>query len=400
MGIGLFALPYFVKQIGLLGSLSLISVCMLLNYFATLFIFQASKLVKRDTYLEVARILLGDKYFKILRVSIFLEYFNILILYCVVCWKLFQFMAYYSGFFISEWLVDKEILSFDEFNPFVFKTRIIFFMIIYLVSSYNLAKKKISSTRYISLLFVLSVMGLISLIVLESFSFRDYYISHDKYSVEYYVKNPKLEWIICFFTILFAFNNQIIILDLKKELFYPTYRRLRRLTRYTLLICFLGTTLIACLGYYSLGDHFTPSLIFLRKAYDKKSYWEKSLKILLAFFFISSILGLPTINVPLRRFLFQIMNIENPSRKTFLLVSYLPFMIIMLIATVFPFITKILGISSVSFVGFDGYITPYLLKWKILKKQGHYVKSKILLLFMIVFTFLALAGLAYSIATF
>lgn len=106
---------------------------------------------------------------------------------------------------------------------------------------------------------------------------------------------------------LAVFNAQIITLDFKRELFYPTYKRTRRVARYTFGICFIGTALIAIFGYLGQGDNATPSLIFLRSPIDKHNIREYLLKGLLSVFLIASMTGISTFIVPMRRIILDIL---------------------------------------------------------------------------------------------
>ena len=53
-------------------------------------------------------------------------------------------------------------------------------------------------------------------------------------------------------------------MDIKNELFHPLYRRIKKVTNYSMFYITTGAALIAAAGYTALGDINMPVLIFLR----------------------------------------------------------------------------------------------------------------------------------------
>ena len=156
--------------------------------------------------------------------------------------------------------------------------------------------------------------------------------------IDYYTKVPDLNWIGYFFAILLTFNIQVIALDIKKELFHPTFRRLRKVARISMGVEILCGIMLSSVGYLSLGDDFTPSLLFLRKAIPNHNIMEFVMKVLNFGFFIASVLGIPIMNVPLRRFLLQNSGLESVSKRVYVFVSLAPLVFILIISIVFPYI--------------------------------------------------------------
>ena len=54
-------------------------------------------------------------------------------------------------------------------------------------------------------------------------------------------------------------------LDIKKELFKPTMRRLQKICAISISTEIIGGVILSTVGYLALGDRFTPSLLFLRR---------------------------------------------------------------------------------------------------------------------------------------
>ena len=65
----------------------------------------------------------------------------------------------------------------------------------------------------------------------------------------------------------------------------------------------IGGIILSSVGYLSLGNRFTPSLLFLRKALPNHPIMEIFIKILNFGFFVASVFGIAIMNVPMRRFI-------------------------------------------------------------------------------------------------
>jgi len=61
--------------------------------------------------------------------------------------------------------------------------------------------------------------------------------------------------------------------------------------------------ILSSVGYLSLGDKFTPTLLFLRKGIPGHLIMETMMKVLNFGFFVASVLGIAIMNVPTRRFI-------------------------------------------------------------------------------------------------
>lgn len=123
-----------------------------------------------------------------------------------------------------------------------------------------------------------------------------------EWEVEFIAKRPSLDWITSFFSMMFSFNLQIYALDIKKELLFPSTKRLNKINSYATACEFLICIAVGMIAYICLGDKYTPSLILLRKS-DTGSLYEHFLTFLTIAFFILLIYSMPIFNPSTREYL-------------------------------------------------------------------------------------------------
>ena len=90
MGIGVFAIPYFVSLVGMTTGLIFVILAAVINYSTFLIIFEASEHTNLQTYPDIVRHLFGDTVFKFFRITMFMEYLSVTLLYALASWSLFQ----------------------------------------------------------------------------------------------------------------------------------------------------------------------------------------------------------------------------------------------------------------------------------------------------------------------
>lgn len=127
-------------------------------------------------------------------------------------------------------------------------------------------------------------------------------------------------------------------MDIRKELFLPNYRRVKKLIQLSVGIEISVIIILSAASYLSLGNKHLPELLFLGKIVSTNNY-DFFLQGTLNFgFFIVSILGLPIFNVPIKRLLYQILRVKQVTIKQYVLISVLPMTIVFAICIVYPFI--------------------------------------------------------------
>ena len=128
-------------------------------------------------------------------------------------------------------------------------------------------------------------------------------------------------------------------LDMKKELFHPTLRRLKKVTAISIFSQAFCALIIAVAGYLSLGDNYVPPLLFLKKSIPEESILNIINRIFNLLFFFLAVIGISILNVPIRRFLLQIQDQKYITRAKYTAYSLIPMAIIFIIAIIFPFIS-------------------------------------------------------------
>ena len=396
MGIGVFAVPYFMIKLGGLTGLFFIILTGIINYKTFMYIFQASEYTQINNYPDIVGELLGLKMYKFFTITMFIEFVSIILLYTIASWNLFEFFCYYLGFFKEEWVVNFKTLKFDEYNPEVFLLRVVFFFCVFWITFKNLLKKKMEGTRFISLCFILCLFSLIFYIIIQAPIFRNYYKSLNLLKLAPISKKVNIDWIESFFAFLLTYNIQINALDLKKELLHPTFKRVTKVLRYSISIEILGGILLGVGGYYSLGDNFTPSLILLRKPIFPEGTMELIMRILLLFFFIFLIAGLSTFNVSMKNFIIQMSKIKNMTKTKYYIISILPFVIIYIISIIMPYIIVIINLFGLTIYNINAYLIPFLLKYKMAKIKGKKYWSFYYLFLFFLFLILCIFGTIYN----
>lgn len=397
MGIGGFAVPFYVKEMGALIGFIIIVIAAIINYNTFMFIFESSQYTGINTYPDIVKKLLGRKIYKIFKFTMLFEFISVVLLYTLASWNLFQFFAYKFGIFKEEWLVDENTLEFDQYNINVFMYRVVFFVAVFFISFRNLLQETLESTRFISLLFIIVLFVLIFYLLFQAPFFINYFEKLGELKVTFIAKQPRIEWVECFYAILLTYNIHVMALDLKKELFNPTIRRLKKACRISISIEAIGGILLGITGYLCLGDKFTPSLLFIRKPINAHSLMEIIMTIILFIFLICVILGISTLNVPLRRFIIQASGIKTMTRKLYLIFSLVPFIFILVISIVFPYIINVLTIFGLTIYNINAYLIPLLMKNKIRMLEKRKFSSYMFLFGFLIMLTLSVIGTCVNI---
>ncbi len=107
MGIGGFAVPFYMTELGWLTGIIFVIIAGTINFLTFMIIFEMSDKKKINTYPDLVQSILGDTVFKIFRVTMLVEFLSVALLYCLASWNLFQYFGYYVGLFKEEWFINK-----------------------------------------------------------------------------------------------------------------------------------------------------------------------------------------------------------------------------------------------------------------------------------------------------
>ena len=386
LGIGIFAIPYYTKDIGLFTSLIMLFAAAFISYFSFDTISTAAHVSGANSYQESIKYMLGDKFYFLSKITFTVDFTTVVLIYQIAGWNLFQYLAYFLGIFKDEWLLDKNTLRFDPWNSNVLAWRIGYFLVIYLILFINLLKDDLESIRFFSTAFVLSLICLILFIFCQMPFYRSFYNNEHKILFSIY-KPPTHFWITSFYSLLSAYTCQIFIVKVRQELYLPTQRRIKKVIKTTLTLEFIIFALIASICYYSLGDLFTPQLIILRKSLNKYGIWEYIMTGLLLIFFLSSVMSLAVFNIPFKKYwIFLIHQKYTVGKKLHFFYSTIPFLLVSILAIFLCDVTMVYTILSLTVWNFDAYFYAVFLKIKLLKHDNFRgFKIFLLISFLILF---------------
>ena len=390
LGIGIFSLPFYVSKLGALTGALFILLAAFLNFFTFHIIFDIAQKTNKKTYISIVRNTLGFTMYKISRITLLLDYISTMLLYTVAGYNFLENILFNFDILKDSDLSNKEQLKFKEYSPKMIMIRSIFFTVIYLVSIPNLLNKKMESMRSITLGFLLLLIILLLTVLIQLPFFFKYYNEKNELEIEWFFKNPSINWITCYFSIMFSFNLQIYALDIKQELLYPSKKRLNKINKYSHLFEAILCTIVGITGYICLGDNYITSLFILRKPLDPNSPIEIVIRILIILFFIFIIISLPIFNPSVRNYLGDFFHVKVD--RYFKSFSLIPFLCVCILSAFLPFITDILDVFGLTFFNYDAYIVPLMMKISYMrfKKESN---GKIFFYVLLLLIIVVLSGL-------
>ena len=254
LGLGVFVVPYYASDYGLLMGLFVVLIAGLINYCTFIIIYQSSEVSKKETLPGIVDKILGKKMGTIFRYVILFEMIGVMIIYAITCWQLYQKFMYEFGYFKKEWAIDQRTMEFPQYKTEVLLYRLFFFIAIFVLSIKLLFKKSMENQRFVSTSYIVVMVAILGFLLFQT----PFYVKENErnpnFHIEHYVKPLHSQMITSFFSILLLFNIHCNSMDIKNELFYPVYRRIKKVTDYSMFLITLGAALVAVAGYWSLGD--------------------------------------------------------------------------------------------------------------------------------------------------
>ena len=315
-----------------------------------------------------------------------------LIAYTIVAWNLFELGMFFTGLTEDSWFLDKDKMIFDEKHPKMLMIRGVFILVFFLISIPFFLKKNLRALHNLTMLFLIVLILLVAMILTEAPAFYLAYPSTPRHAF----KPFQGYWIQCFFSVLLAFYVQPFVLSLRGELIDPSKKRMTKVSTITIafetvLFCFVGFA-----GYMALGDNYMTELYLIRQPYPGKSiYTELIFKVVIGLLFLCTSLGISIYNPTIRDYLYQTLNLGE-ERKTYVIVSLLPFAGYCLIAFLIPNIVSIFNLTGLTICNFNGFIIPSMMAIQLIRKNGG---SKFTMYFesfkIVLFVVLAGVGLFY-----
>ncbi len=338
---------------------------------------------------------LGLRLYQVSRISLIFDYTSSLLLYAITSYNLFQKIIFNFGLLNDNDLSDKGRLEFKEYTSKMIIIRFFFFLIFYIVSIPTLLKRKMEHMRWVSILFLfLLIILLLSILIQMPFYWNKFRDEDNNYVM--WSKDFSIEWITIFFAMNYAFNLQIYGLDIKKELLYPSWKRLTKINRFSTFFEFMICASVGIISYCCLGDKHTPRLIILRSPFTENGIFEYYLKFLIIIFFITMIIAIPVFNPSVRSYYIDFFNVDKEKYYNFF--SLVPYLVVCLISFGIPNINKILEIFGITCFNYDAYIVPLLMKLYSLNKEDSSFLTKIFYIIILVgLIMLSFIGFGYCV---
>lgn len=394
-GIGLLTLPYYCKQFGLIEGAIVIAAAACLNYLPAKDIFQAVSDSGKTKYPELIEHYFGRKMRRIFDFSYTIDMFSQILLLQVACYNCLQYIMYMTKITDGhpEWFSNIERLEFNEYNRDILIIRTVFIVTVTLLLvpfflKDNLRDYKTITYTYLTLLFLLVAF----LVGQAPFFVQN--LPPSKRTVQFF-KPFKMENISNFGGIMLSFYVQPYVFSLYEELVEPNLRRLFKIAKIATFFEFVGLSTIALIGYYSLGDEYTPYVFFLRTPYEGVNMIvEWCFRITVILFFFSMIVGIPMYNPSLKTQIYDLLMIDYPTNSQKRYVSLIPLFIASLLSILYPHVTSIFNIVATTVCNLNGYLLPTAMKLKREVQNGNvHFSSCLLMSFYIVFGVLGMISL-------
>lgn len=305
MGIGVMALPYYMRELGVLTGVVVIFLAGIMSYFSFKYIFFAQYHTGKKDIVEITRKFIPGWMVSIYTYSLLIDVLSSMQIYTIVSWNLFSYMLNMFGMIKPEWIEDPDTLKLKEYHPSVLLLRTGFLHVIFFVSIPLLLKRSLESLKFVSIGFMISLILVILVLFAQMPLFYKYYhhdIEPERQTNVTYLYKPfwNLKFFSYLFSIVMAFYVQPFVMSLRKELLVPSMKRLKKVARLSLGFELIVFSLLGAVAYIVFGDRYTTDLIILRKPLPNYRGVEWVFKILLLCFFLANTIGIPIFNVSLR----------------------------------------------------------------------------------------------------
>jgi len=261
LGKGMLMIPNAMGPSGLIWSVIQLALCAIIAYFSLSTLTLAASGYRAYSYQRIAEIAYGKKFKSFVNVSFFLTYWSAALAILVLI----------SEFFSK--IFDTDGQPIDKYWNLIVAT--------FLVYPLCLAKE-LKQLRYAYILSFFFVVIMTGVIVYQAFVFKDdgdesgdgIHFFKNLSAVEMFIPSGASS---TFATAVFAYSCHPSALDIFKELYNPTQRRMEKVVRRTLLLTLLAYLLIGVFGYITfvhtlgvLSDHEKANgVILFGYGYDK-----------------------------------------------------------------------------------------------------------------------------------
>ena len=304
-GIGIMALPFYMKQLGIVVGSLVVLLAGILSYFSFKYIFSAQYFTGKKDMVEITKKFLPGWIVSVYSYTLIIDVLSSMQIYIIVSWNLFTYFIYIFGFANPDWIKNPETLEFKDYNTQVILIRVIFLHVVFFITIPFLLKRDLESMKIISFLFMLALLFVILILFAQTpLFYKEYHQNPDPTKNTTYELIYKPFWNLKFFGYLFsiilAFYVQPFVMTLRKELLVPSMTRLKKVARLSVGIELILFISLGSLCYFIFGDKYTTNLIILRKPLKGYTIFEWIFRGGLILFFLFNTIGIPFFNVSLR----------------------------------------------------------------------------------------------------
>jgi len=97
LGVGIFATPYYTRNVGILNGIILIFVACLLNSYTYYILFKSLSIYKRNHFKDLVSDILGPNFKKLAVVTFSLDFCSTILINCITGWNIFLFLLLRVG---------------------------------------------------------------------------------------------------------------------------------------------------------------------------------------------------------------------------------------------------------------------------------------------------------------
>lgn len=226
---------------------------------------------------------------------------------------------------------------------------------------------------------------------------KEYYEKNNEYEIEYFIKSYKMQWwtgIATYFQLFFA---QPAFFFIKKEMFMPVERRVKKVLKCAILIEVLLYGGFGAAGYLSLGDKNIVDLIVLRMPIG-----DTDICMTIAFFAAFTLVFLAALMnfFPCREMFMDFFGIQRNFKTRFITTISL-FTIAISVVIIYPSVMVVMGLVGGLLCSFVGWDVPLMIRIQMLKDEKWYSLPKLWYVLLLVFTlFIACISTLQSLANF
>jgi amino acid permease len=249
IGVGILTIPYYMKVYGGVIGVVMLVLAALVNYFMYSFLAEVGNKTGIQDFLILNKRYAPKVIQNIFKITYMFDLVSSIFFYMIVGYNVFEYLACSFNLIPEKWYEDKEALKLKTYD-----FKVILFRFIYNIASFTLLlpfmfKKDLGALQCVTNCYIFVFIILCLFIFVEMGFFRINLQDMVSFNVNYIYSSPTFEWLQSFFGIMSTFYAQQYFFSIRKELMYPTTRRLRKMTRMSMCSLCIITLMIGKLHF-------------------------------------------------------------------------------------------------------------------------------------------------------